>query len=107
MSDQDNENVADLLSELLVWTKFANLDRLIAMLRTTLADERHAKAYELTDGKRSQVDVAKLSGLSQPAVSGLWARWKRLGIVDNRSGRARHLVRPSDFGLAPEIDPQT
>lgn len=103
MTDKENEELVDLLAELLVWTRFANLDRLLSTLRTVLADPRHAKAYELTDGKRSQVEVAKLSGLSQPAVSGLWARWRRLGIVEDRQSRPRHLVRPSDFGLAPEF----
>lgn len=108
MSGDTNERILEVLAELLVWTKFATLDRLISTLRAVLVDSRHAKAYELTDGNRSQVDVAKGSGLSQPAVSGLWAKWRRLGIVQDRGGRPKHLVRPSDFGLVVSLDePQT
>ncbi len=104
MNGDTNEGILEVLAELLVWTKFANLDRLISTLRTVLADPRHAKAYELTDGNRSQVEVAKGSGLSQPAVSGLWAKWRRLGIVQDRGARPKHLVQPSDYGLVGSPD---
>lgn len=106
MDEATRDEVASLLGELVVWTRFANLDRLVTTLRNVLADERHARAYELTDGRRSQAEVAKLAGLSQPAVSGLWARWRRIGIVDDRGTRPRHLIRPSDYGLTPTADRQ-
>lgn len=107
MGSNQDEIVVDVLRELLVWTRFANLERLVQTLRSVLADQRHARAYELTDGARSQSEVAKLAGLSQPAVSGLWARWRRIGIVDDHGDRPRHLVRPSDFGLLANADERT
>jgi hypothetical protein len=88
-----------LLAELVAWTRFANLERLTATLRIVLKDPRHLAAYEATDGTHSQMEVARLSGLSQPSVSGLWTKWRRLALVLDSDGRTTHLVRPSDLGL--------
>jgi hypothetical protein len=88
-----------LLSEILAWTRFQNLERLAKVLQVVLKDTRHLAAYEATDGTRSQADVARVAGLSQPSVSGLWAKWRRLALVIDIDGRPRHLVSPSDIGL--------
>lgn len=92
----------ELLEELVAWTKFAQLNALIAVWRTVLADDKHLMAYELTDGARTQSEVARSSGLSQPTVSGLWQKWRRTGLArELPGGKIRHLARPSDFGVAP------
>lgn len=89
----------DILEELLAWTKFAHRSELISAVRSTMSDPKHLLAYEATDGSNSQSDVAKSSGLSQPAISALWAKWSRLGLVTNVGARPAHLARPSDLGL--------
>lgn len=88
-----------LLEQLLAWIRFANRSAFIDALHEYLKDPRHLKAYELSDGHRTQPDVAKETGLSQPTVSNLWAKWRRLGLVIDRGGRAEHLWRPSDLGF--------
>lgn len=89
----------ELLEELVSWTRFANREAFLATLKVVLKDPKHLRAYEATDGHRSQGDVAGFAGLSQPAISGLWARWRRLGLVTDVDQRPKHLARPSDLGL--------
>lgn len=95
----DTERLAALLEELIAWTRFANRDALVRTLDEVLADDRHLRAFELTDGTRTQSEVAGAAGLSQSSVSGLWQRWRRLGLARERDGRAVHLVDPADIGM--------
>src|SRR5438874_1090119 len=101
MTPNNDERVIALLEELVAWTRFSARSGLMETLRQVLSDPRHLRAYELTDGTRTQKEVGADSGMSQPAVSAIWQRWKRLGIVRDRGGRAAHLIRPSDLGLEP------
>lgn len=98
-----SEREAELLEQLLAWTKFAHRRAFIETLQETLKDPRHLRAYELSDGQRTQPEVAKACGLSQPTISNLWAKWRRLGLVLDRGGRVVHLVQPSDLGM--EVPP--
>ena len=95
-----DERLVELMEELVAWTKFAHQEALITVWRKVLADEKHLVAYELTDGTRTQRDVAEGSGLSQPTISALWQRWRRTGLArELPGGKVRHLARPSDFGM--------
>lgn len=93
------ERQLELLEELVAWTRFANRDAVITLIKSVMQDPRHLRAFEATNGQRTQAEVGSFAGLKQPAVSGLWARWRRLGLVTDRGGPAQHLVRPSDLGL--------
>lgn len=88
-----------LLREILAWTRFANRAAFVSTLNQVLADPRHLIAYELSDGTRGQTTIANESRLSQPTISTLWSKWRRLGLVMDEGGRARHLIRPSDVGI--------
>jgi hypothetical protein len=91
--------IAELLEELVTWTRFASREPFIRALRETLKDSKQWRAYEATDGVRSQAEVAAASSLSQPAISALWAKWRRQGIVVERGRRPSHLASPSDLGI--------
>jgi len=80
VGDSDNRQL-ELLEELVAWTRFANRDAVIKVISSVMQE------------------VGAFASLSQPAVSGLWSRWRRLGLVTDQSGRMQHLVRPSDLGL--------
>ncbi|SRR5579884_758264 len=97
----EDERTIELLEELVAWTRFSARDDAVRFLKATLTDPKHLTAFEFSDG-RSQKEVVEASGLSQPAVSGLWQKWRRLGILREKNGRMVHLVRPSDLGI--EID---
>jgi hypothetical protein len=88
----------ELLEELLAWVRFQNHGAYVEIVRAVMRDPRHLRAFEATDGTRTQGQVADLAGLAQPTVSGLWTRWRRLGLVVG-SDRARHILRPSDAGI--------
>jgi hypothetical protein len=95
----DEHRVIELLEELVAWARFANRQELIGIWRDVLVDPKHFAAYELSDGTNSQMDVASKSGLSQPTISGLWVKWRRLGLARDLAGRTQHVAKPSDLGV--------
>jgi CRP-like cAMP-binding protein len=92
-------DLVDVLEELLAWTKFANNRSLADILRRALNDRAAFTIYDLSDGTRTQAEVAKEAGVSQPTVSRMYGKWRRLGLVREVDGRDLHLSRPSDLGL--------
>jgi hypothetical protein len=101
----DQARVVQLLDELLAWTRFTARPQLVETLSAVLKDPKHLRAFEATDGEAGQTEVASFAGLSQPAVSKLWARWSRLGLLVDRGKRPMHLARPSDLGIEiPDLD---
>jgi hypothetical protein len=99
-----NDRVEELLEELVAWARFANRQSLVSTLKATLSDDRHFAAYDLTDGTRTQREIANETGLGQSTVSGLWVRWKRMGLAREKDGTVVHLVKPSDVGLERSIN---
>jgi len=96
---EGEERVVGLLEELVTWTRFANRKAFIDSIDAELKDDKQLLAFELTDG-RSQKQVGDAAGLSQPTISGLWRRWRRLGIVrEIPGGRVRHIARPTNMGM--------
>ena len=83
-----------------MWTRFASREPFIQILRDVLKDAKQWRAFEATDGIKSQAEVAAASGLSQPTISILWAKWRKQGIVVERGRRLAHLVSPADLGIA-------
>ena len=94
MSDRSDQ----LLEELLLWTKFMARPALSESLVAVLKEPKHKAAYELTDGNRTQGEVGKLSGLDQTTVSDLWAKWRRLGLLNDAGKRPARLISLSDLG---------
>ena len=88
----------ELLEELVAWARFQNRAAFVDVVRTVMSDPRHLRAYEATDGSRTQAQVATYAGLGQPTVSGLWARWRRMGLLLGPE-RPKHILRPSDAGI--------
>lgn len=89
----------ELLEELVVWARFANRRAILDSWDSVLSDDKHLLAYELSDGSRTQQQVAKAAGLSQATVSGLWGRWRRMGLARVDGKTVCHIARPSDFGM--------
>jgi hypothetical protein len=96
--DQSERTIA-LLEELVAWTKVLARDSITPLLRTVLSDPKHFRVYDLTDGSRSQQEIGEAVGLSQPAVSRMYQKWRKLGLLRESNGRVVHLVKPSDIGL--------
>jgi len=94
--------VAELLREILYWQRFQNRQTLRAALEEILSNETDRKIYELTDGTKSQPEIAAQTKMSQPTISNKWKAWRRLGIVyelTDEPGRCRHLASLESLGL--------
>lgn len=91
--------IAQLLEELIAWTRFANRQALLETLNQVLSDDRHLRAFELTDGAHSQTEIAAEVGIGQSTVSGLWQKWRRLGLARDQGNKVVHLVHPADIGM--------
>ena len=97
----DNTQIVSLLEQILVWMRFQNRQYLKALLSEVLTTDTDRRIYDLSDG-RSQPDIAKQTGVSQPTVSGKWKSWRTLGIVydlPEQPGRCRHLASRRSLGL--------
>ena len=102
----DIEDAVELLREILHWQRFQNRQALRAALEEILSSESDRKIYELTDGKRSQPEIAKRAKVSQPTISNKWKGWRMLGIVyelPDEPGRCCHLASLESVGLGEKV----
>src|SRR5438093_343657 len=95
---QSEYRVVQMLEELVGWTRFVAREQVERALKAVLKDDRHKVAFELSDGTRTQQQVATAAGLSQPAVSELWKKWRRLGILRMEGMRYAHVISLDDLG---------
>lgn len=99
-----DEGTEPILHEILLWLRFQNRQGLRALLSEVLANETDRFIYELTDGTKSQPEIARATGVSQPTVSLKWKAWRTLGIVyelPTEPGRCRHLADLRSVGIEP------
>ncbi len=90
------------LNELLRWTRFANMEKLKAILEKELDNDQKKLAYDVTDGKNGQKEVSELSGAPESTISGWWPRWFRKGLVtesETRKGRMMKITSLEDAGI--------
>jgi DNA-binding MarR family transcriptional regulator len=110
MSNQGDKNkIEQLLLEVVAWLRFQNRSNLALTLEQAFSTERERLMYELTDGSRSQGEIAKLVGVAQPTVLHAWNRWRRIGVVvevPHVKGRCRRLVSLRDLGLEVPAMPE-
>jgi hypothetical protein len=93
---------SELLREIVLWMRFQNRQALRGVLTEVLANESDRIIFELTDGRKSQPEIAKAAGVSQPTISLKWKSWRALGIVyEIEPGRCRHLTDLRSVGIEP------
>ncbi len=106
----DLQPIIDILLECLAWLRFQNRGNLALTLEQAFSSDRERLMYELTDGARSQGEIAKLVGVSQPTVLNAWNRWRRIGVVvevSGMKGRCKRLASLRDLGLdVPQLPDQ-
>lgn len=98
----DDLEVLEVLRELLQWQRFQNRQLLRSALEEILANETDRKIYALTDGTRSQPEIATKAKVSQPTISNKWKTWRTLGIVfelADEPGRCKHLASLDAVGI--------
>jgi len=105
--NKSNQNdLADILSEILKWTKFIGKQKLKLILADALQEELEKIAYELSDGRtlKDIVRICKNNGYSTSTftVSKLWGKWSDLGIVEPSKkyrGRSERIVSLKEVGI--------
>ena len=106
MSNKDLEKrflrIEKLLSEIVNWLRIANLPRLRDLFLQELDSEEKMVIFELTDGVKSQKEIASKVRVSRRSVSYYWQKWYGLGILipsDKRKGRMKKIVSLSQVGI--------
>ena len=98
----DDNDVLELLRELVQWQRFQNRQLLRSTLEEILDSETDRKIYALSDGTRSQPEIATRAKVSQPTVSNKWKAWRSRGIVyelADEPGRCKHLASLDAVGI--------
>ena len=98
----DESESVNLLRELVQWQRFQNRPLLRARLEEVLVSHTDRMIYSLTDGTRSQPEIAAKVKVSQPTISNKWKTWRTLGIVyelAEEPGRCKHLASLEAVGL--------
>jgi len=96
--------IAELLRELLKWSKLERMPRLRTVLEQNLRNNDEMLAFELSDGTRSSRDVAALLGVDHKKVLRYWEKWNKLGIVEksgHHQGRYEHVCALEEVGMEP------
>lgn len=91
-----------LLREVVMWLRFQNREPLRAALTKALTGDSDYAIYELTDGTKSQGEIARALKVAQSGVSNKWRAWRAAGIVyevPGESGRCCHLSSLASLGV--------
>jgi len=103
-------DTAQILSEILRWSRFENFPKLRKILLDNLKTDQEKLVYELTNGENSRSDVAKQTGVPDSTVRNWWEKWYNLGILEpsgKRKGRPQKIMALEDMGIeVPKIPPK-
>jgi|SRR5579862_7312742 hypothetical protein len=85
MDGQAEKEILATLKEILKWIRIQAQPIAKARIEGALREAGHRRLYQSLDGERTQGQLAKGLGTSQPTVSRLISLWARLGIVEETS----------------------
>jgi DNA-binding transcriptional ArsR family regulator len=108
VSNNSNEQIVNLLSELVNLYKLVNKPTIVQRLEEELADPKRKQIYELSNGERSSREIAKIVGdVSYSTITVYWKQWAQKGLMTpaQRVGRYKHTVDLKEYGL-DSYDPE-
>lgn len=85
MENAAKEDQISLLKEILKWIKFAGMQQVKASLIATLNTDEKKQVYKLSDGKLTNAQINKLTGVSAGSISGYWKKWAKEGLGEKKS----------------------
>jgi len=101
--ETDATRTAQALRELAALLRVSTSESITRLLKAELAKEGTLRAYQASNGRATQVQVAEQAGINQGTVSKLWQRWLGLGLaVEGEEGRAKALFAPELYGVTPK-----
>lgn len=102
MIGEDTEQIR-LLREILKWTRFSGMKEVKPTLMAVLETSQKRFIYQLSDGEKGSIEIAKSTGVSDWTVRNYWRIWSRVGLVEPlRSGGGNRFKRAfdlEDFGI--------
>ena len=100
-----NDDATRFLAELVKWTKVTSYKQVKATLAEALEKEDERLIYHLSDGKRTGVEISKLTNINPARISVLQSTWAKLGILAKTARGYEKQFNLEDFGLGvPEQD---
>ncbi len=98
--ETDTAGTAQAMRELAALLRVSASESVSRLLKAELSKETTLRAYQATDGRATQGQVAQRAGITQSTVSKLWQRWLSLGLaVEGQEGRAQALFAPEVYGV--------
>lgn len=94
--------IEKLLEDIRIWIRIGNLRQLRDMLVQELDSYEKMRIFELTDGTRSQKEIASRTKVSRSTISYYWQKWSGLGILTTskqRKGRMKKIVTLDEVGI--------
>jgi hypothetical protein len=97
MMGEDAETIR-LLREILKWTRFSGMKEVKLALTTALESPQKRLVYQLSNGDKGSIEIAKAAGVSDWTVRNYWRIWSHVGLVEPmRSGGGNRFKRSFDF----------
>jgi hypothetical protein len=98
------EQIAQLLEELVAWTRVMAYPSVKEILETALDTDQKRLIYHLFDGTRTLRSIQQLTGVNTRFISEWGREWEKIGIVESEAmsggkGRRRGLFDLSTFGI--------
>jgi len=107
MEDKDDTvgkltEIESLLVQLLGLTRLRDFKQIAYAMREVLNTPEKRQVYELTDGTRTRIDIAKTAKVSERTITNWWHDWQVRGLLMRDPTRPSKLTKVfslEDFGL--------
>ena len=96
-------NIEAYLMELVFLTRLRDIDQIKKAVNEELDTLERKRVYELTDGIRSQRDIARLANVPERTISNWWHKWLQVGLIIRSPAppsRVRKVFSLEDLGLS-------
>lgn len=109
-SSSDKDNLLDVLTEILKWTKVTGMQQVKTILLDALDDGLKRTLYQLSDGSISIREIVSKYALqtNRSFIQKMWKQWSIIGIGESISvmGGGQRFIRSFDldaFGIEYKI----
>jgi len=94
------EQIVELLSELVKWTKVGFHSSVKSCLESVLTDDKKRQAYSLADGIHTADEIRKTVETSPNKITDLFRGCEAMGLMSiTADGKRKALFNLADFGL--------
>lgn len=78
------------VEEMTNWLRLLGIKQLVTVLESDVNDDKRKQAYQISDGKRTTRDIAKLIGVTPTTISDWWKKWILLGLGEYVTASGGH-----------------